>query len=183
MLEAFILPFFTIALAEVGDKTQLLLVAFAAKHSSLTSFLGAIMGFTLIDGISVLAGATVLALVPVLIVKLLAATVFFFLGLITLITKEKEEKVKIPKSAFLTAFSLVALSELGDKSQIAAILFAGQYNAWIVLLGVLSAMAVMTLSSFVIGRTAGKMIRAHIIRKISGFIFIGVAITTFISVL
>lgn len=58
----------------------------------------------------------------------------------------------ISKSGFTAAFSLISVSEIGDKTFFIAALLAMQYTKWMVLLGSMGALSLMTVISVVIGR-------------------------------
>ncbi|MDP2750090.1 MAG: TMEM165/GDT1 family protein [Nanoarchaeota archaeon] len=53
---------------------------------------------------------------------------------------------------FLIPFIAISIAELGDKTQIASGLFATQYNPWLVLLGVLSAMTLLSIRALLVGK-------------------------------
>ena len=58
MISDILLPFITIALAELGDKTQLAVFALASKTKKhLSLLLGAILAFVIADGLAVILGA------------------------------------------------------------------------------------------------------------------------------
>lgn len=183
MIEAFLIPFATIALAEMGDKTQLLLLAFAAKQASVKAYLGAVLGFLFADAIGVILGATALNAVPEDLMKFIAATTFLAFGISALINARKKETVKVTKSAFIYAFFLVAVAEFGDKSQIAAAIFAAEYNPFMVFLGVTTALAVVTIPSFLLGKQLAKFVKSSILKVASGLLFIGIALATFASLI
>ncbi|MFH1181454.1 MAG: TMEM165/GDT1 family protein [Candidatus Woesearchaeota archaeon] len=183
MIEAFLIPFATIALAEMGDKTQLLLLAFAARHASVKAYLGAVLGFLFADAVGVIFGATALNAIPDNLMKLIAGTIFLAFGIMALINAGGKEEAKVKGSAFLQAFLLVAVAEFGDKSQIAAAIFAAEYNPVLVFLGVTSALALVTIASFLIGKQLAKLVKGSTIRVASGILFIAIALATFASLL
>ena len=53
-----------IALPELGDKTQVTIVCLSAKKRVKTVFLGAVLAFALVDGISALIGGTIAVFIP-----------------------------------------------------------------------------------------------------------------------
>jgi len=73
-------------LAEMGDKTQLATVALAAKYSAFyTVVAGTTLGMMIADVPAVLLGERVIRIVPVHIIRVLAAVVFFILGVLALL--------------------------------------------------------------------------------------------------
>jgi len=53
-----------ILVAELGDKTQLAVISLSSKRKSKSVFVGALLAFAVVDGISALAGGAVAALIP-----------------------------------------------------------------------------------------------------------------------
>jgi len=67
--------FALIALAEVGDKSQLVCMVLAARHPALPVLAGAVLAFVLLNGLAVLFGAGIAAWVPEVVVAALVALV------------------------------------------------------------------------------------------------------------
>ena len=142
-IASIVTAFLLVFLAEMGDKTQLTVISLSCRHSAIQVFLGAILGLFLVDGISILAGASIAAIVPIKWITITSGIVFILFGIFTLISKKQDEteikdKNRLP---MFTSFYLVALGELGDKTQIAAIALAAETSWDSVLLGVMMAFA------------------------------------------
>ena len=86
-LKVLLTVFTTIFLAELGDKTQLATMLFAADKevSKLTVFAGASLALVLASGIGVLAGSLISNYVSPKILSYIAGTGFIVIGVITLI--------------------------------------------------------------------------------------------------
>jgi putative Ca2+/H+ antiporter (TMEM165/GDT1 family) len=86
-MNMFLTTFVTIFLAELGDKTQLATLLFAAnkEYSKLTIFLGAALALVATSAIGVLVGAVVGNYVPEKVLKILAGTGFIAVGIWTLV--------------------------------------------------------------------------------------------------
>jgi putative Ca2+/H+ antiporter (TMEM165/GDT1 family) len=78
---------------------------------------------------------------------------------------------------------MILLAELGDKTQITAGLFATQYNMYLVFLGVMSALALLTAMAVIIGRTVTKYLHQKYVVWISGVLFIAIGIATLFPVI
>lgn len=77
--------FLTVTLMEIGDKTQLMTIALSAKYTELLMvFLGVAAAFTLITGVSVLAGKTVSKVIPRNYVDRFASMLFILFGVFIL---------------------------------------------------------------------------------------------------
>ena len=79
---------------------------------------------------------------------------------------------------FLVAFILIMIGELGDKSQLLAMLLATRYKAWQVLVGILIATFVVHFFTTLVGQFLGASIPAGVIPWLSGILFIGFGIWT-----
>ena len=86
-LKIFLTVFTTVFIAEIGDKTQLATLLFAADKevSKLTVFLGASLALTLAAGIGVLAGGFVANYISEKLLHYLAGAGFIGIGIWTLI--------------------------------------------------------------------------------------------------
>lgn len=178
------LPFLTIALAELGDKSQLLIFLLSSRTKKHFQFLIGIMaGFLLVDGLAILVGSWVVSLVPELWLKVISGLIFIGLGLLILFSKEEAELEKEPtlKNPLITGFLLIAVAEWGDKTQIASALFASQYDPILVLFSVLSALLLLSASAIFIGKLFAHKIDKRLTAKIGGVLFIAVGFVSLIS--
>ncbi|MBX7057725.1 MAG: TMEM165/GDT1 family protein [Leptospirales bacterium] len=81
--------FISVFLAELGDKTQLATMSFAAEdgRSPWAVFLGSASALTLAAGIGVLAGDRISSLVSPATIKLIAGFLFIVIGIWTIFTR------------------------------------------------------------------------------------------------
>lgn len=89
MLKAFFTVFFTVFIAEIGDKTQLATMLFAseAKVSKWVIFAGSALALTLAAAIGVIVGAQLERLVSPRTLKLVAGIGFIAIGLWTMLSR------------------------------------------------------------------------------------------------
>ena len=80
--------------------------------------------------------------------------------------------------AFAVATILIALAELGDKTQLLALGLAAKYKTWQVVLGVLSAILVLQLVATVAGQLVGNILPDTWLAVITGVLFIGFGVWT-----
>lgn len=150
MYEGIALAFLLIFLSEFGDKTQLMVFTLSNRtKNKILLFFTALLAFALVDGIIIYFGEVITNVIPNLVIQIIAAALFFYFGLSTLFEKNGEdEKIEIKKISkkkfFLTAFLLLALAEMGDKSQIAAFVLATQYGFLPTFIGLVLAFGVLT---------------------------------------
>lgn len=86
--------FLIIAVAELGDKTQLAAITLSSRCGAMSVFVGSVLGISLVNGVSILAGTALGELIPMRIIGLLGAAIFIGFGLVTLFSKE-DQKVKL----------------------------------------------------------------------------------------
>ena len=117
---------FTQFIAEMGDKTQLMLVAMTSKFKLKDILLGTGVAILVLNGLAVLAGGLVSTVVPTWLIRLIAGAAFLFFAATTLKgDDDEEENVKDRKIKFapLSVFCTFFVAELGDKTQLTAITF------------------------------------------------------------
>jgi len=169
--------FIAVLLAEIGDKTQIMTLALAARNRTiLPVFVGSVLGEVSANSIGVVIGTFLGIAIPLDIVSLIAGAVFIIFGILNIVKKEEEEE-KVPqaktKSMLLSAFYLIFLAEMGDKTQILTLGLSAQYqNPITVLIGL--SLAFMTISSVgaLLGERASKILPMKWIKIASGVLFI-----------
>ena len=122
----FLKVFFTEFIAEMGDKTQLMLIALTSKYKLKDIIFGTAAAILVLNGLAVLAGGLVSEFIPDWLIKTAAALAFLYFAASTIASnddgEEESGKSKItfaPLAVFCTFF----LAELGDKTQLTAITF------------------------------------------------------------
>jgi putative Ca2+/H+ antiporter (TMEM165/GDT1 family) len=128
-------------IAEMGDKTQLMLVALTSKYKLRDIILGTAAAILVLNGLAVLAGGLVGELIPEWLIKLIAALAFMYFAVTSLKKNDDDEEEADEKKigfAPLAVFCTFFVAELGDKTQLTAITFGaneGLSSAIIVWLG------------------------------------------------
>ena len=137
----FLKVFFTEFIAEMGDKTQLMLIALTSKYKLKDIILGTAAAILVLNGLAVLAGGLVSEFIPEWLIKIIAAFAFLYFAASTLAGDDDDEeeggKSKI-QFAPLAVFCTFFVAELGDKTQLTAITFGaneGMGAAFIVWIG------------------------------------------------
>ena len=119
--------FFTEFIAEMGDKTQLMLIALTSKHKLKDIILGTAAAILVLNGLAVLAGGLVSEFIPDWLIKTAAALAFLYFAASTIAGDDDDEEEEGGKSkikfAPLAVFCTFFLAELGDKTQLTAITF------------------------------------------------------------
>lgn len=168
-----------IALAETGDKTQLVCMTLAARHKPMPVLLGAIAAFILLNVIAVVFGAGLSQVVPERVLAGVVAVLFAGFGIMSLMTKEEEEGEEVAEKSghgiFFTAFIMLFLAEMGDKTQLAVAGMASTLPPIPVWIGATIALSFTSLLGVVAGQTLLKRIPMHILHRVSGVFFLALA--------
>jgi Ca2+/H+ antiporter, TMEM165/GDT1 family len=130
MLTAFGVSLVAVVLAEMGDKTQLLAMAFAAKYRWQTVLWAVAVATLLNHFLAVVTGNVITNVIPIAWVKLLAATSFLLFGLWTLHDDTTpESRKRAVATPFMTVAIAFFIAEMGDKTQIMTLTLAADQAA------------------------------------------------------
>lgn len=150
-------------IAEMGDKTQLMLVAMTSKYKMKDILLGTGVAILILNGLAVLAGGLVSEVIPTWLIRLIAAGAFLFFAATTLKDDDDDEEEEVKdngkgKIAALSVCSTFFVAELGDKTQLTAITFGaneGMESALIVWL----ACSIGLFAADIIGMLVGYLLK------------------------
>ncbi|MCJ7709742.1 MAG: TMEM165/GDT1 family protein [Chloroflexi bacterium] len=128
-MDAFLLSFGVIFLAELGDKSQLMAMAFAKRYRAWTVLLAVTVATLLVHAGSVLVGAAFALAFPTSLIQVVAGIAFFVFAAWTLRGDELGESDegrarRTGRWALLTIGTAFFLAELGDKTMLATITLA-----------------------------------------------------------
>ncbi len=163
-----------VVLAEMGDKTQLLAMAFASKFKWQTVMWGVFVATMANHLLAASAGSYLAAVVPMTTIKLAASASFIIFGLWTIRgdTLEGEDE-KYHFSPFWTVTVAFFMAEMGDKTQLATIALAVEYNTIVfVWMGTTLGMVIADGFGIIVGNVMGRHIPEKAIKWVSAFIFI-----------
>ena len=162
-LSTLLSTFGLIFLAELGDKTQLTAMALALRYPWKRIFIGIAAAFTVLNLAAVLVGRVLFMVLPLFWVTLISALLFLYFGYSTLKNSCAEEDDDGPPptaaDAVRTAFLMIFMAELGDKTQLVTASQAAQHSGSLSGMGsvfVASTLALWSVS--LIGIFAGKQL-------------------------
>ena len=128
----FISTFGLIFLAELGDKTQLTAMALSLRYPWRRIFVGIAAAFVVLNLAAVLVGKVLFLLLPIFWVTLVSALLFLYFGYSTLRHACAQDDDEAPPhtaaTAFRTAFIMIFMAELGDKTQLVTASQAAQHS-------------------------------------------------------
>ncbi|QJW47388.1 TMEM165/GDT1 family protein [bacterium BFN5] len=173
-MTAFLTSLVAVVLAEMGDKTQLLAMAFATQYRWQTVMWGVFAATVLNHLFAVVLGVYLTKFIPIEYVQIAAAISFILFGLWTIRGDQidKEERSS-PYSPFWTVSIAFFIAEMGDKTQLATIALAAKFNTLLpVWLGTTAGMMVADAIGIIIGIVLGKKIPERLVKWFAALVFI-----------
>jgi putative Ca2+/H+ antiporter (TMEM165/GDT1 family) len=172
--------FALIVAAEIGDKSQLVCMTLASRHRAMPVMLGAIGAFAFLNTLAVVFGIAIAKWLPEYIVAATVSFLFAAFGIHALHVDEDDDdeeiKEKSGHSIFFTTFLLIAFAEFGDKTQLAVVALSSTASPIAVWLGSTIALASTSALGILAGRTVLQKIPLALLHKISGAIFLILAV-------
>jgi len=176
LVTVFLISFGLIFTAELGDKTQLMVLTLALRYGGRPVLAGAFLAFALLSGSAAVVGKGLGELLDQDLITRVSAWVFIVFGVSMLVMRKEEESEEVKPSAkagLAAAFSLIAVSEMGDKTQIATLLLSVKYQSFAaVFVGSLAALTCATLLGVLVAGRLHKVIPARYVAPVSGVLFI-----------
>jgi len=172
-----ITAFAIVFMAELGDKTQLTVMMLSSKGSARSVFFGAMLAFLIVDGVSLLIGDELLSFIPYDLIGAGAGLLFIIIGALSLTRRRKErnrvDEIESRKADFLKTFSIIALMELGDKTQLACVVLAAELgNPLGVLAGVMLGFSAVTAIGVISGTKILRVLPRRYLEIGAAFLFI-----------
>jgi putative Ca2+/H+ antiporter (TMEM165/GDT1 family) len=174
---AFLFSVGAVTLAEMGDKTQLLAMAFATRFKASKVMMGVFAATVLNHALAVAVGNLLTRFQAVEVwIQGLATLSFIFFGLWTIRGDrlEGEEKHTSKYGAVLTVAIAFFIAELGDKTQLATIALAARFpqNPAAVLMGTTTGMLIADYVGIWVGVVACRRIPERTLKLTSAAAFI-----------
>ena len=173
-MKAFLASLVFVVLAEMGDKTQLLAMAFACRFRWQVVMWGVFVATAANHLMAAALGSYLAAIVPIGYVKAAAAASFVVFGLWTIRgdTLHGEDQ-RYRFSPFWTVSVAFFMAEMGDKTQLATIALAVEYNTVItVWLGTTLGMMISNALGVIMGNVMGRRLPERAIKWGAALAFI-----------
>jgi putative Ca2+/H+ antiporter (TMEM165/GDT1 family) len=173
-MTAFLTSLAFVVLAEMGDKTQLLAMAFACRFRWQTVMWGVFVATVLNHLFAVLVGNYLTAFIPLSYIQIGAAISFIVFGIWTIRGDELGDEAKKDKfNPFWTVAIAFFIAEMGDKTQLATIALAAKFNTILpVWLGTTAGMMVADGIGILFGIVLGKRIPERAMKWGAAILFI-----------
>ena len=177
IMEAFLISTGIVALAEMGDKTQLLSLVLAARFRKPWLIVLGILVATLANhALAGAVGSWVTTLLGPDVLRWVLGLSFIAMAVWMLIPDklDEDEGNDAPRmGVFMTTVVAFFLAEMGDKTQIATVMLAAQYNAWAwVVAGTTLGMMVANAPVVWLGDAITKRVPIALVHKVSAAIFV-----------
>lgn len=184
-MEAFLVSTGIVALAEIGDKTQLLAFLLAAKFRKPVPIVAGILVATLANHACAGAvGAWITSLLAPEALRWILGISFLAMAVWILIPdKLDEEEASLPRFGVFGA-TLVAffLAEMGDKTQVATVALAAQYNAFFqVVAGTTAGMMLANVPAVLLGGRIAEKMPVRLVHAVAAGIFAVLGVATLLG--
>ncbi len=176
-MEAFLVSTGIVALAEMGDKTQLLALILAARFRKPWPIVLGILVATLGNhGLAGAVGAWVTTLLGPSLLRWVLGISFIAMALWMLVpdkVDENEDGGNARFGVFGTTVLLFFLAEMGDKTQLATVMLAAQYHAWAaVVAGTTLGMMLANAPVVWLGERITRLVPLKVVHSVSAGVFL-----------
>ncbi len=184
-MEAFLISTGIVALAEIGDKTQLLAFLLAAKFRRPLPIVFGILAATVVNhALAAAVGAWISSMLGPNAMRWILGVSFIAMAAWTLVPdKIDEEETKLGRyGVFLATLIAFFLAEMGDKTQVATVALAARYDAIVaVVAGTTLGMMLANVPAVYLGeRIAGK-VPLKLVHGIAAAIFAALGVATLLG--
>ncbi|MCX9563612.1 TMEM165/GDT1 family protein, partial [Vibrio cholerae] len=168
------------ALAEIGDKTQLLSLLLASRYRKPIPIIAAIFLATLANhALAAWLGVVVADyLSPDILKWVVVASFLAMAGWVLIPDKLDEEESISNRGPFIASFIAFFVAEIGDKTQIATSILGAQYAealSWVVL-GTTIGMLLANVPVVLVGKLSADKLPLALIRKVTALLFLALAV-------
>ena len=185
-MESLLVSTGVVALAEIGDKTQLLAFILAARFKKPVPIILGILVATLVNhGLAGALGAWITGTVSPEILRWALGLSFIGMAIWTMIPdKIEEEETQVAKRFGVFGATLITffLAEMGDKTQIATVALAAHYAApFMVVIGTTLGMLIADAPAVFVGDKLANKIPMKLVHSIAATIFALLGIATLLG--
>ncbi|QDF68196.1 TMEM165/GDT1 family protein [Shewanella sp. SNU WT4] len=181
-MDALLTSTFAVAIAEIGDKTQLLALLLAARFRNKTAIIAGILFATILNHAAAASlGHWAMGFISEQMAHYLLAASFFAIALWVLVPdKMDDEQTGFYRyGAFIATFVLFFLAEMGDKTQVATVVLAGRFDDLaMVILGTTIGMLLANVPVVMMGDYSAEKLPLTLIRRTCAILFTLIGIVT-----
>ena len=174
-MEAFLISTGVVALAEIGDKTQLLALVLAAKYRRPVPIILGILVATLLNHAAAgVVGAWLAAWLGAELLRWILGLSFIAMAFWMLVPDKLDDEETKPArfGVFLSTLIAFFVVEIGDKTQIATVALAAKYSSLIAVVGGTTlGMMLANVPAVLLGGVAAKKLPMRIVHGVAAAIF------------
>ena len=187
VMEALFMSMGVVALAEIGDKTQLLAFVLAARFKKPLPIIAGILCATLVNhGLAGALGAWITSMLTPEVLRWVVGLSFLGMAIWTMIPdKIEQEETQLAKHMGVFGATLVTffLAEMGDKTQIATVAMAAHYsNPVLVVIGTTLGMLLADVPAVFVGGRFAKNIPMKLVHSIAAAMFAVMGLLTLFKI-
>jgi Ca2+/H+ antiporter, TMEM165/GDT1 family len=175
-VQAVLISFVSVALAEFGDKTQLLAILLAARFKKPLPIIVGILCATVVNHLIAATGGYYIAnLLGGFWFRLAISLSFVAMGLWTLVPDKQDTAPNIGNfGAFLTTLIGIFVLEIGDKTQIATVMLAARFHSvLLVATGTTLGMLAADVPAVLLAEQVTAFAPLRVMRAVAALIFLG----------
>jgi putative Ca2+/H+ antiporter (TMEM165/GDT1 family) len=185
-LEPFLISTGVVALAEIGDKTQLLAFILAARFRRPWPIIAGILAATIVNhALAGAAGAWLMSLAGPAVMRWVLGVSFLAMAAWTLVPDHFDEGEVAPRSGrgvFLTTLVAFFLAEMGDKTQIATVALAAKYAMPVaVVAGTTLGMMIANVPAVFLGNRLLRRMPVRLVHGVAAALFTVLGIATLLG--
>jgi putative Ca2+/H+ antiporter (TMEM165/GDT1 family) len=186
-MESLVVSTGVVALAEIGDKTQLLAFILAARFKKpLPINLGILVATLINHGLAGALGAWITSTISPNVLRWVLGASFIAMAIWTMIPdKIEEEETQFAQrfGVFGATFITFFLAEMGDKTQIATVAMAAHYTApLMVVMGTTLGMLIADVPAVFAGDKLANKIPMKLVHTIAAAVFLALGVATLLGV-
>ncbi len=178
-MDALLVSTLTVALAEIGDKTQLLALLLAARFRKPWPIAAGILVATLLNhALAGWAGAAAAGWLTPEVLRWVVAGSFIAIALWTLRPDKVDDDAPLPaRGAFIATTVAFFIAEIGDKTQVATVLLAAKYAPlWEVVAGTTAGMLLANVPVVLLGSRFANRLPLKAARIAAALVFLALGL-------
>ena len=180
-MQTFLVSTLAVAVAEIGDKTQLLALLLAARFRKPVPIIAGIFAATILNhACAGLLGTLAARWLTPDVLRWVVSGSFFAIALWTLKPDKIDDDQALPaRNAFLATTIAFFLAEIGDKTQIATVVLAAKYTPlWEVVVGTTTGMLLANVPVVLLGAKFSERLPLKAARTGAALLFLALATWT-----
>ena len=180
-MEAFLISTGIVALAEIGDKTQLLALLLAARFKKPWPIVWGIFVATVLNhAMAGALGAWITTWISPQTLRWILGASFIAMAVWMLIPDKLDDGADKPPvrfGVFGTTVLLFFLAEMGDKTQVATVMLAARFDAYApVVMGTTLGMMLANVPVVFLGERMTRLVPLRVVHIVSAIIFLGLGL-------